>query len=270
MKFFKGFSFKFWGSVPPPGDLTGPEDYNKYQMTNGEKARYICLASAVLLAIGLIFYNNIIIAGLMACGGVLYPKYKAIDLGKKRQKELGLQFKDALYSLSSSLSAGKSLESAFAAALSDLRILYCDDNAYIIKEFRYICHKIQLNLNLEDSLLDFAHRSGLEDIRNFAEVVQICKRTGGNLVQVIKNTSGIISDKIEIAQEIELLLAKQKYEQKILNIMPVIFIALIKFGGSGYMDSLYSSPEGYLLMSLALGIIAASILVSKKIFEIRV
>jgi tight adherence protein B len=52
--------------------------------------------------------------------------------------------------------------------------------------------------------------------------------------------------------------------------MPVVFVALIKFGGSGYMDSLYSSAGGYLLMSLALVIIAVSVVISRKIFEIRV
>lgn len=245
-------------------------DYNFYLMNHLETTKYMCLAGAALFVIGLVFYSNIIIAMVMACGGVFYPKYKAVDLRKKRQIELGIQFKDALYSISSSLSVGKSLESAFAAALNDLQILYCDEDAYIIKELKYICHKVQLNLPIEDSLVDFANRSGLEDVKNFATVVQICKRTGGNLVQVIKNTSIIISEKIEIGQEIELMLTKQKYEQKILNIMPVVFVGLIKFGGSGYMDSLYSSARGYLLMSLALVIIAVSVVISKKIFEIRV
>jgi len=245
-------------------------DYSVYLMNYQEKVKYVCLAGAALFMIGLIFYSNLVIAAVMACGGLFYPKYKSVDLRKKRQNELSLQFKDALYLISSSLSVGKSLESAFTAALSDMQVLYCDDNAYIIKELENICCKIQLNIAIEDLLQDFANRSGLEDIKNFAAVVQICKRTGGNLVQVIKNTSSIISEKIEIGQEIELLLTKQKYEQKILNIMPVVFIALIKFGGSGYMDSLYSSGGGYFLMSIALIIIAISVVVSRKIFEIRV
>lgn len=165
---------------------------------------------------------------------------------------------------------GRSLESAFKTALNDLRVLYPDENTYIIKEFGYICRKIELNEPVETALLDFAERSGLEDIKNFAEVMVICKRTGGNLVQVVKNTSAILSDKIEISQEIELLLTKQKYEQKILNIMPIVFIGLVKFGGSGYMDSLYTSIKGYLLMALALGILIAASVVSKKIFDIKV
>jgi len=245
-------------------------NYKDYLMNYQEKTKYICLAGAVLFVIGLIFYSNLIIALVMACGGLFYPKYKAEQLRKKRQTELIQQFKDALYLVSSAVSVGKSLEGAFAAALNDLQILYSDDDAYIIKEFKYICHKIQLNFAIEASLQDFADRSGLDDIKNFAAAVQICKRTGGNLVQVIKNTSSIIGEKIEIGQEIDLLLTKQKYEQKILNIMPVVFIALIKFGGSGYMDSLYSSTGGYLLMSLALAIIAVAMFISRKIFDIKV
>ncbi|GAB4263338.1 type II secretion system F family protein [Thermincola ferriacetica] len=245
-------------------------DYNEYHMARQEKTKYTIIAAIVLFVIGLIFFSKLIIAFIFSLGGFFYPKYKVQDLITKRKAELQLQFKDALYSLTSSLGVGRSLESAFKTALNDLRVLYPDENTYIIKEFGYICRKIELNEPVETALLDFAERSGLEDIKNFAEVMVICKRTGGNLVQVVKNTSAILSDKIEISQEIELLFTKQKYEQKILNIMPIVFIGLVKFGGSGYMDSLYTSIKGYLLMALALGILIAASVVSKKIFDIKV
>jgi len=45
---------------------------------------------------------------------------------EKRKSELNLQFKDLLYSISASLTAGKSVETAFKEALNDLCILYPD------------------------------------------------------------------------------------------------------------------------------------------------
>ncbi len=245
-------------------------DYNIYVMGNREKVKYIVAAAFVLSAVGFIFFNNLIIAAFFVLGSFLYPRYKSRDLIKKRKAELLLQFKDALYSLSSALNAGRSLESAFKAALHDLRVLYSDENTYIIKEFTYICRRIELNEPVETVLLDFAGRAGLEDIKNFSDIVVICKRTGGNLIQVMKNTSGIIRDKIEISQDLDLLLAKQKFERKILNIMPVVFIALIKFGGSGYMNSLYATVKGYLLMAAALCVLVVSYFVSRRILDIEV
>ena len=127
-----------------------------------------------------------------------------------------------------------------------------------------------MNEPVEKALADFGRRSHIEDIINFADVISICKRTGGNLVSVVKNTSGAISGKIEVEQEIELILAGRRYEQKVLNVMPLVFIGLVNLGGSGYTDALYSSFSGYLLMALSLGILAASYLFSKRIMDIKV
>lgn len=248
----------------------GLTDYNVYIMDKRKKLKYTVIAAFALFLPAILFFDNIVIAALIALGSIFYPKYKAGELLIKRKAELNLQFKDALYSLSSSLGVGRSLESSFKCVLSDLRMLYPADDTHIIRELMFICRSIELNEPVENALADFAQRSGLEDVKNFADVVMVCKRTGGNLVQVAKNSAAIIGDKIEISQDIELLLSRQKYEQKILNIMPVVFVALIRYGGSGYMDALYSSIRGYLVIAVALAILAASHFVSKKILDIRV
>lgn len=245
-------------------------DYNCYVMSKQEKAKYTVAAAIFLFTVGLIFFSNGLIAVVFSLGAFFYPRYKCIDLIKRRKIELNLQFKDALYSLASALGVGRSLESSFKVALKDLQVLYPDDETFIVSEFKLICRRLELNEPVESGLLDLARRSGLEDISNFVDIMVICKRTGGNMVEVVKNTSNIICEKIDLNQDIDLLLTKQKYEQKILNFMPVVFIGLIKFGGSGYMDVLYSSAQGYLIMAFALIILAASYFISKKILNIRV
>lgn len=245
-------------------------DYDVYVMSKTKRLTYTAMAAVGLFAVGYIFFQNIIVGLVVALGAFWYPKLKVKDLIAKRKQELGLQFKDALYSLSSSLSSGKSLESSFRVALNDLKILYADENTYIIKEFEYICRMIEMNEPVEKALLGFAERSHMEDIKNFADVISICKRVGGNLVEVVKNSSNMIGDKIEIEQEIDVLLSKPKFEQKMLMVMPFLFIAMINLGGSGYTDPLYASPKGYLLMLVALGLIAFSYYISKKLMNIKV
>lgn len=245
-------------------------DYRVYVLNREEKLQTLLQGAFFLAGAGYIFFGSWVGAMVLALGTFWYPRIKQRQLQEKRQRELTAQFKDALYALASALGAGLALESAFQAALRDLRVLYPEEEVYILQEFEYLCRRIQLNEPVELVLADFAQRSGVEDVRNFAEVISICKRTGGNLVQVVKNTATIIGDKIEINQDINLLLTKQKFEQRILNVMPVVFIGLIKFGGSGYMDGLYSSPVGYALMGVALVILAASYAVSQKIMDIQV
>lgn len=228
------------------------------------------MGMAGLFGIGLLFFQNLSLALILSAGGILWPRFKERELRDRRQRELNLQFRDALFALSSALSAGRSLEGAFKTALADLLLVYPDRQTDIIRELEAICRCTEMNEPLERALADFSRRSGLEDVRNFAEVIATCKRYGGNLVEVVRSTAGIIGDKIAIEQEIRLLLAKPRLEQKMLMAMPLVFIVLINAGGGGYCVPLYSSPGGYLLMLLSLALLVMSFLASRKIMDIRV
>jgi len=244
-------------------------DYSVYHMSTGEKLKYFLAAFIVLAGAGYLFYNNILISLAAGCLAVLYPNVKKKELVRKRKQMLNMQFRDALYSISSSLSAGRSPEAAFRAALEDLRILYPDNNAFIIRELEQITRRMDMNDTLENALMDFAVRSDIEDIKNFADVFIICKSTGGNLVDVIRNTYLILNQKIEIKNEIEVLIAEQKLSQKILNIMPFGLMALIMASSPDYVKPLYS-PAGYVAMTVVLVLLVISYAIGSKITDIRI
>ncbi|HHV29392.1 type II secretion system F family protein [Acetivibrio mesophilus] len=245
-------------------------DYDVYVMSFKETVLYILLAASVLFAIGYIFYHNIILALFLTPFALLYPKRRTKDIIKKRKNELNLQFKDMLYSLSSSLTAGRSVEMSFKEALKDLSILYPDPDTYIIREVEYIIRKLEMNETVEDVLEDLARRAHLEDIQNFTDVFKTCKRTGGNLVNVIRNSTNIINDKIEIKEEINTLLAAKKFEQKILSVMPLIMIIILSVTTDDYMAPVFNTIIGRIVMTFAIIIIAVGYFISKKIIDIEI
>lgn len=245
-------------------------DYDTYTMGTREKSLYTAAAAVVIYAIGFIFYRSHILSVLLCPLALIYPRYKTRDIIAKRKKELNLQFKDMLYSLSSSLSAGKSVESAFREVLKDLEILYPDTDTYIIREVGYIVKKIEMNETVEVCLEDLAKRAKLEDIDNFVDVFQTCKRTGGNLIEVIKNTSNIINDKIEIKQDIDTMLAQRKFERKVLNIMPILMVAVLSTSAADYIDPVFHTISGRIAMSVSILFMAAAYFVSKKVMDINI
>jgi tight adherence protein B len=246
------------------------EDYDAYNMKTGEKLLYIILAASFIFAIAYVFYRNIPFSVLLSIAAIGYPKLKTEDIIKKRKYELNIQFKDMLYSLSSSLTVGKSMETAFKDCLKDLEILYPDSDAFIISEVNYIIRKIELNETLESALSDFASRAHIEDVENFADVVYTCKRTGGNLIEVIKNTSNIINDKIEIKQEIDTILAQRKLEHRILNVLPVILVLLLSITAKDYMEPVFKTMPGRMVMSLTAAMLAFAYFISKRIMDIKI
>ncbi len=245
-------------------------DYNTYIMTQKEKTLYIIIAAIAIFIVGYVFYQSFVFSALLTPAALFYPKIKTKDIIKKRKEELNLQFKEALYSLSSSLTAGKSIEMAFKDALKDIVILYPDPDTFIIKEFQYIIRKLEMNETVESALEDLANRSHAEDIRNFVDVFKTCKRTGGNLVQVMKNTSDIINDKIVIKQEISTLLSQRKFEQKVLNLVPIGMIFLLSTSSADFMKPIFTQVSGRVVMTIAIVLLVTAYFISKKIMDIEV
>lgn len=48
-------------------------------------------------------------------------------------------------------------------------------------EFSYMAHQVSVNRTVESLFAEFADRSGLEDVRQFAETFAVAKRSGGEL-----------------------------------------------------------------------------------------
>jgi len=247
-----------------------PPDYNQYTMPVKLKVFYTVFAAAVIYIIIFIFYRSHILSLLLTPLAVFYPRIRTGELIQKRKHNLELQFKDMLYSLSSSLSAGKSVEQAFRDVLKDLEIIYGEQDADILKEVGYIIRKIEINQTIEEALSDFAGRAHLEDIDNFVDVFLISKRAGGNIVEIIKNTSNIISDKIEIRQEIDTLLAQRKFERKVLNAMPVLMIFFLSVSANDYINPVYNTLHGRVAMTAAIILLVVAFFISKKVMDIKV
>lgn len=244
-------------------------DYDSYVISIKMKIIYSIIAATFIFAVSYLFYRRILFAVMLCPLGILYLKYKRNKIIVKRRNELNLQFKDLLISLSSSLSAGRALENAFESALEDLLVLYPSDEACIIKETEIIIHKLSFNITIEEAISDFATRSKLEDIKNFSDVITICKRTGGNLIDAVKNSAGIISDKIEMKQEIETLLSSRKFEQKILNIMPIGMVFILSITATDYIEPVFNTSQGRVAMTLCLLLLIAAFLISNKIMNIK-
>ncbi|HHW48868.1 MAG TPA: pilus assembly protein TadB [Clostridiaceae bacterium] len=244
-------------------------NYNQYIMPLKEKLVCIGVAALAIYGVTFLFYRSHIISLIFCPLALLYPRIRTREIIKRRKYDLSIQFKDMLYSLASSLSAGKSVELAFRSLPEDLSLLYPDGNTDIIREVEYIIRKLDMNGTIESALEDFSDRADIEDIRSFVDVFHICKRSGGNIVEVIKNTSNIISDKIEIKQEINTMLAERKFEQKVLNVLPVFMMILLSVCAGDYIEPVFTTLTGRIAASVSIILLIGAYFISKKIMDIN-
>lgn len=244
-------------------------DYSAYKLSAKQYISALVLACSLFFLIGYIFFKSVLIATFLACCGVLYPRIRRQNLLHHRRNELTAQFKQALYMIASALAAGQSIESALMQTAIDLQQLYPDERAYIRVEFHALSKLLNNGESVENALRQLSERAGIEDIANFTNVFIICKRTGGNLVEVMRNTANMIGEKIAIQQDIAVMIAQKKFESKVLTIAPLLFIGLLSWSSADYMAPLYEG-RGYVIMGCALLLLVCCYLLSKKIMNIKV
>jgi len=230
-------------------------DYSVYRLNGKERAWAIFLGCAFCYAIVWLLYRQLAFAAAAAPLGLLFPRYYADSLRRRRKEKLRRQFKDALQALTSLLSAGRSVENAFKALENDLVLLIGDSRSDLIKELRAIANRLNSGEQLETGLLDFAGRSDLEEVRNFAEVIAIGKRTGGDLVEVVRRTSQLISEKMDVELEVSVLIAQKKFEARIMMGMPFAFVGILGFMAADYMQPMREGM-GIVLMTVCLLLLA--------------
>ncbi|WP_099158600.1 type II secretion system F family protein [Virgibacillus ndiopensis] len=246
-------------------------NYAVYRLSVKEYIFYATISAAFFFFVGYLFYESIIAAIVLAAFGLLYPKVQKKTLLERRKDKLKLQFKEAIASLSSSLAAGRSIENSFKEVVTDLYLLYPDPNTFIIQEFEIINRRIENGETIENAIQDFSIRSDVDDIQNFANVFITCKRTGGNLVEVIRRTSDIISEKIDIQQEVSVMIAQKRFESKVLSLAPLGMILLLKYSAEDYLAPMYQwSSKGPIMMTICLGLLVFAYWYGQRIMNIKV
>lgn len=261
-------------------------NYKVYYMSVAEKIIYFILAFAVGAAVGYLFYGglakdefgrsttttivlNIVISTVVGiAAGFLYLPIRTEQIKEKKRNELKLQFREMLDALSTSLGSGKNVIDSFYAALEDMRIIYAED-AFIIRELNIIIDGINNNVDVEKSLMDFGLRSGIDDIESFANVFETCYRKGGNIKDVIRNTQQIITEKMEVEQEIQTVVAASSNEQMIMTVLPIGLVALIKMMSPEFSSN-FASAAGILSTTIAIVMFVVAFFVGKKILAIKI
>lgn len=243
--------------------------YDTYHFNTKEKVVLFTIWIGISGVVAYFFYRSWIVFGIVLLGFPLFLKWQRKSATRKRKWELTLAFREAVVIVAGNLQAGNSIENAFRRAYSDLKSLYGEE-ADITKEFLIIGRGLENNLVLEKMLLDFGTRSGVEDIKDFADIFAVAKRTGGNLKEIIADTVEIISDKIEMKRSLRILISEKQFEQKIMCVIPFFILIYIGMTSPGYFDSLYHSSSGISIMTACLVAYIVAILWGMKITAIEV
>ena len=238
-------------------------------MTKKELAMITIKSGAVTLVTAWLYYRSFWMLLPLLPVWAWHFKMMAEEVARKKDQEFLLQFKEAIQAMASALNTGYSVENALLEAQKELRLLYPED-ARISREFLVMARQLRLHVPMEQILEEFAGRSGQEDVENFVAVFAAARKSGGDMISIIRNTANQIGDKIDVKREIDTVLAAKKYEFRVMAAIPYAIICYMSLSFPEFMDSLYGNIMGIGVMSACLTMYLGAYYLGARIIRIEV
>jgi tight adherence protein B len=250
------------------GQEEGARNYKEYHLQKKEKLLYGLQGVALFGALGYLFFQELLIACFLCLGTVFYLKRKEKEKGQERRDRLSKEFTQGAEAFLNALEAGYSKENAIREAIRDLEGSG-QKESLIIPEFTYIQRQLSVNQTIEGLFLDLGLRSGIEDVKTFGEIFSIAGKKGGNLIQIIKKTVGIMKEKQALLQEIRVQTAAKRMEFRIMCLVVPGMILYLQMFSPGFLSVLYHNLLGQLFMGMALAAYLGAILLGERMIEVE-
>jgi len=245
------------------------KNYWQQDIRRVEYLKAILCGAGLILLVSYLFYGTWMCAILFSPYLIRYINSWEKKTIKKRKEAFRLQFKEAILSMSAALNVGYSMENALREAIKDLKGMYKKGDM-ILKELAYMARQLQMNVTVESAWQELALRTGDEDVKLFATVFSMAKRSGGDTLEIIRNVVSQLGDKIEAEREISTMLSAKKLEFRVLSIIPFGMIIYLKFSFPDMTRMLYGNIAGIVVMTVCLGIYLFSFEMGKRMVEIEV
>src|SRR5438270_407421 len=173
------------------------------------------------------------------------------------------QLGDTLLLLSNALKAGYS----FAQAIDTV-----SKNATppIAEEFARCVREMNLGGTVEESLGHMVKRIESDDLDLMVTAVAIHRTVGGNLAEILDNIAFTIRERVRIKGQIATLTASARSSGQLITSLPVVLAVFMYFATPTYFKPMTESPVGWIIMAIALVMIALGNVVMSRVTAIEV
>lgn len=208
----------------------------------------LVMIELVVIIVGKLFYGSFIAGVIISPLSMLIYKERKKQIIQRKTRQLEIQFKDMLISVSDALKVGYSFENAIRECYRDMCSIYGVDSV-ICGEIKIMISQIKLNIRTQEVVDNFAKRVDLKNAKLFSQIFQVAKSTGGNMTEIIKSVTDDIVLKETTRDEITASVTEKRMEQRIMSVIPIFIILYITITTPGFLDVMYASVLGKLIMT---------------------
>jgi len=204
---------------------------------------------------------------LLLCGaaflGLLFPVLVLKLMQARRMGRFAAQLPDALILISSSIRSGYSF-------LRAIQVVSDQMTAPISEEFERVLKETNLGSPTEVAFGNMVRRVPSYDLDLVVTAVVIQQQVGGNLAEIMDTIAATIRERVKLQREIAALTAEGKLSGWICFLMPFFMLAVMTTMNPTYMQPLFSTPQGWMMIWIAFSLQIVGGLIIKKMLSVDV
>jgi tight adherence protein B len=205
--------------------------------------------------------SSLVILAMFLVGGFvpyLFVWFKA----KKRVRAFEDQLPDLLITMAASLKAGHSFKQGIQSVVDE-------GQEPAAKELRRVITDTQLGRPMEEALSETAERIGSKNFAFVITAVTIQRQVGGSLAGLFDMVADTVRDRQQFARKIRSLTAMGRASAYVLVGLPFFIALALTVLNPTYMDPLYHSHAGHMLMVGGVTMMAFGSLLLKRIVSFK-
>ncbi|MDQ6926522.1 MAG: type II secretion system F family protein [Candidatus Eremiobacteraeota bacterium] len=183
-------------------------------------------------------------------------------LAKTRTANFEAQLPEALDAIVNSLKAGYSFPAALEFAAGEVPLPLGPELARVRDEQR-------LGVEARPALAAMADRVGTPDMRMFVTAVLVQRETGGNLAELLADLATLVRDRAAFRGRVAALTAEPRMSAVVLALLPVTLFGLLYVLNRPYMQPLFSTPFGRLLLITSAVLSIGGYFVMRKLGDVE-
>ncbi len=237
-------------------------------MTLKEKLWYAAAGTAGGAVLSFLFFRSLWAFGILGPLGALYPALARRKIERRRREKLLIQWKEAMTAFGIAMSAGYSAENAVRQTWMDMKQRYGEEQM-ISRELEMMVYQIGINVPAEKALDDFAARSGLDEVRSFAEVFRVGKRSGADLIRITSEAAEMIGARVEVKEEMITMMTGVRLEGRMMNLVPLAILAYMNGTSPQFFSPMYETLFGRIVMAAGMACYLAICFYGQRLMEIE-
>jgi len=209
--------------------------------------RQFWIASIVLGALcgALVYLSGApMVVSLVAAlvGAVGLPRWVLRFITKRRQNVFLNDFADAIDVMVRGLKSGLPVNDA-------LKVIATEMAAPVAPEFAEVVEGQRVGISIDQGIERMYERVPLAEVNFLSIVIMIQQKTGGNLAEALNNLSRVLRDRKKLKAKIQAVSQEAKASAVIVGSLPFLIMGGILLVNPAYLDPLFETEVGHLMLA---------------------